>query len=133
MSIGEAGCGGVIRGDCGEWLRGFSMKLKGCSVITAEARGVYERLKLCWSMGFKKVEVECDALRIVECINNQTDEAEIRWLIQEIRELVSRDWQVQVKHVYREANRCADQLARLKFNTQECYVVYPSKGSRTFD
>ena len=39
--------------------------------------------------------------------------------MKEIKRLLSLDWQVQVSHVYKEGNMCADALANLAYQMQE--------------
>lgn len=49
---GVAGCGGILRGEKGEWLRGFSLKVGEQSPIATEFRAIIEGLKVCWLHGF---------------------------------------------------------------------------------
>lgn len=45
-------------------------------------------------------------------------------MLEDIRALVSRDWQVRITHVWREANRCADALARLGSEGSEALKIW---------
>lgn len=54
MNNGIAGCGGAIRGDSGEWLRGFSIKIGVRDSNQAEAWGILEGLQLCLGDGTKE-------------------------------------------------------------------------------
>jgi hypothetical protein len=64
-----AGCGGVPRGDSGEWICGFSKGLGVCSAYVAELWGVFEGLKLALCYGFLRVEVHVDSQVVVNTIS----------------------------------------------------------------
>lgn len=57
--------------DEGEWIKGYEMKLEETEPDRAEAWGLIDGLVLCWDMGFRKVEVECDATQIVEVVQKE--------------------------------------------------------------
>jgi hypothetical protein len=61
----QAGCGGVIRGNQGEWLGGFAKSVGDCHAIIAEFWGVLEGLRLVSRMGFTNVEVSIDSKVVV--------------------------------------------------------------------
>lgn len=58
---GIAGCGGVLRGDSGECICGFSKGLGAYSAYVAELWGVFEDLKFALSHGFLTVEFHVDS------------------------------------------------------------------------
>ena len=68
---------------------------------------------MAWQHCFSKIVYETDSAAFVRLVNSQV---EIHHLynaaICEIRELLSRDWEVSLVHVFREANFCANFLAR---------------------
>lgn len=45
------GCGGLIRGNQGEWIKGFSLAPSTFSPVEAEAIAAHEGLVLCWNLG----------------------------------------------------------------------------------
>ncbi|KAK2365828.1 heat shock 70 kDa protein [Trifolium repens] len=109
-----AGCGGVIRGCQGEWLGGFAKCVGLCSAFIAELWGVVEGLRLAHRLGFKKVELNIDSEAVVHVVNNGISSSVMGYsLLQRIRNLLSMDWTVEMKHTYREANKCADGMANL--------------------
>ncbi|KAJ7949522.1 Ribonuclease H protein [Quillaja saponaria] len=59
-------CGGLIRGDGGEWLGGFAANLGMGSNISAELYGIFHVLSLAWDLGFKSIILEIDSLTVVE-------------------------------------------------------------------
>jgi hypothetical protein len=56
-----AGCGGVIRGDQGEWLGGFAKCVGLCSAFVAELWGVVEGLRYAYHLGFRQIELNIDS------------------------------------------------------------------------
>jgi ribonuclease HI len=107
-----AGCGGVIRGTQGEWIRGFAKNIGWCNAFVAELWGVYEGLKCARSLGFNKVEVNIDDIAVVNVIKKRKSHSLIgRTILQQIWKLLDEDWEVDISHSFREANRCADALA----------------------
>ena len=79
----------------------------------AELCAIYDGLKMSYSLGLRRILVESDLLCAVQLIH--------RWavahhfslsMIRVIKELMARDWSVEVKHIFREVNQCADMLAR---------------------
>jgi ribonuclease HI len=132
-----AGCGGVIRGSHGEWLGGFAKGIGLCSAFVAELWGVYEGLKLVYRLGFKNVELEVDSEAVVGVIKSGcTMSYGGSTLLKRIWKLLEKDWKVEISHVYREANNCADALANIgcshAFNF-EFYACCPASVSDVFN
>ena len=109
----KAGGGGLLRGHTGEWIRGVSVMLSARSPICAEALALKEGLKLAWELKFDKVEVESDAQELIDAIQGKIFLPEADATIRKIRQWMRRDWEISLRHIYREANRCADRLAKL--------------------
>lgn len=86
-----SGCGGVIKGDQGEWLRGFSCKLESCNAKIAEMWGILEGMKLAWETGFKKVIVESDAEQVVGEINTKQEISGCYFIGSQIQEMLKRN------------------------------------------
>ncbi|XP_028772799.1 uncharacterized protein LOC114729937 [Neltuma alba] len=73
-------------------------------------------------MGFKNVEVEYDALQVVEAINKKLQRRSEAYRL--IQELLSGEWNVRLNHVFREGNRCADKIASLGASQTEQKLVW---------
>ena len=56
-----ASCGGVLRGENGEWICGSSKGLGSCDAYIAELWGVFDSLKLVRTHGFHIVELHVDS------------------------------------------------------------------------
>jgi ribonuclease HI len=121
----NAGCGGVFRGDKGEWICGFSKGLGSCSAYVAELWGVFEGLKLARSNGYRKVELHIDSSSVVSSISrDQGGNVVGPTLLHNIRRLIDQDWEVQVRHSFREANACADALANMACDSGFSLTLY---------
>jgi ribonuclease HI len=109
-----AGCGGVIRGIHGEWLGGFAKGVGLCSAFVAELWGVYEGLRQAYRLGFRKVELNIDSEAVVRVLKKgSSTSASGCSLLKRIRNLLQKNWFIEVSHTYRKANKCADALANI--------------------
>ncbi|KAF7813995.1 Heat shock 70 kDa protein [Senna tora] len=64
--------------------------------------------------------LECDSEEALELIKNGTaDNHPCSGLVHCIRECINRCWNVDLQHVYREANRAADLMAKLSHSIPE--------------
>ncbi|CAN1761177.1 Putative ribonuclease H protein At1g65750, partial [Linum perenne] len=86
----SSAAGGIIRDDQGRFVSAFASKLGICSIVRAEIWVVVEGMVLAWNCGIRKLSVQSDSA---------------------IAELMSRQWEVTIEHIYREANFAADYLA----------------------
>ncbi|CAN1844672.1 Putative ribonuclease H protein At1g65750, partial [Linum perenne] len=109
---GQAAAGGLIRDYQGHCLAAFSKNLGICSIIRAELRGVVSGLQLAWDRGYRKVQLQIDSQCAVLLLqsDDRTDHLHAT-TIRHARELLRRDWEVRIRHVYRESNHVADHLA----------------------
>ncbi|CAN1320736.1 Putative ribonuclease H protein At1g65750 [Linum perenne] len=87
----KAAAGGILRDEAGRGIEAFAINLGNCSITRAEIRGALHGIRLAWLRGFRKVEVQIDSQAVVA--------------------ILLKDWELKVKHIYREANQAADYLA----------------------
>ena len=66
-----AGCGGVVRGEDGQWIVGFSKRIGVTNSFAAELWGLYEGLKLCCNLNIHCLVVRMDAKAIVDALQNE--------------------------------------------------------------
>jgi hypothetical protein len=45
-SVDLAGCGGLLRDSNGQWIQGYTQKIRTCDALHAEMWGIYARLEL---------------------------------------------------------------------------------------
>ena len=110
----RAGCGGIVRDDQGEWVAGFSRHIGSTNSFTAELWGLREGLLLCCNLNIESLVVEVDAQAVVDVLkNNDYVNNVVSPLLDDCRKLIASFRRIQFKHCYRQANRCADWLARM--------------------
>jgi ribonuclease HI len=121
----NSGCGGIIRGCMGDWLGGFAKGLGECSIEVAELWGAWEGLQLAWNLGFRRVELRMDAMNIVKILNREKVVTTFGWnLCNRIWKIMEREWEVHIRHTYREGNFSADALAHMGSNLGSAVMFY---------
>ena len=75
---------------------------------------LHQILQTCHNMGFRNVLVETNSSFAFSMVTLGMPESHIcKSLLQAIRNLYDSDWQVEFSLIYREANMCADSLAKV--------------------
>ncbi|CAN1761176.1 Putative ribonuclease H protein At1g65750, partial [Linum perenne] len=108
----SSAAGGIIRDDQGRFVSAFASKLGICSIVRAEIWVVVEGMVLAWNCGIRKLSVQSDSAIAVKLLSglHQAPHQHSN-LIRNFQELMSRQWEVTIEHIYREANFAADYLA----------------------
>ena len=110
----NATCGVIIRYHHSRFLASFSANLGVCTITVAELWGMFFGLKIAHLMGKDKVVLEADSLCSVQiCLQNPFGFHSCNPLITAIWNLYAAIGEVQIVHQFREANACADTLAKL--------------------
>ncbi|XP_059078011.1 uncharacterized protein LOC131876591 [Cryptomeria japonica] len=69
-------------------------------------------IKFCVDQGYSKVEIEGDSQIVINAVIKQTTPNwKLQQYLDDIKQNLNRIQQYKITHVYREANRAADQLA----------------------
>ncbi|CAA7018347.1 unnamed protein product [Microthlaspi erraticum] len=114
---GLATAGGVLRNGEGHWCGGFALNIGRCTAPMAELWGVYYGLCFAWEQRITRLEVEVDSLMVVGFLKTGIEDSHpLSFLVRLCHGFLSKDWEVRVTHVYREANRLADGLANYAFS-----------------
>lgn len=131
---GFSACGGLVRDSNGAFIHGFYCCLGAGNATWAKLWGLHLGVKLARELQLQNVLFEMDSLVVVNMVNaGRTENANFRPLVDTIcSELRKPDWRPSVSHIYREANRCADFLAKqgLEASVERVLVdtVSPSLG-----
>ncbi|KAL4390584.1 hypothetical protein HN873_007945 [Arachis hypogaea] len=105
--------GGIIRDSRGRFLAGFSMNIGKCTITIAELWGFFVGMKLAVEMSIPYLMVESDSSCAVHLLQSAVVENHVgASLVRSIKELMTRPHRVVIRHVFREANQCADVLAK---------------------
>ncbi|CAI0389272.1 unnamed protein product [Linum tenue] len=108
---GSTAAGGALRDWQGRLLGGFSMNLGRCTITRVEIWGAIRGLHMAWDTGHRRVELQLDSTTAVQLLSPEAPTThQHASLVLEFRELVRRDWEVVVRHIYREASFLADCL-----------------------
>ncbi|CAI0458485.1 unnamed protein product [Linum tenue] len=109
---GRAAAGGLIRDHLGCCLAAFALNLGVCSITRAELRGAVEGLQLAWNLGYRRIRLEVDSQCAIQLLRSQDNpDHQHAAIIHRFQEMLQRDWEVTLNHVYREGNKGADFLA----------------------
>ena len=126
-SDGLAEGGGLIRDGNGTWLIGFARKIETATSFLAKLWALRDGLRLCLQIQAQAVYIELDAKAVVDALHSQScTNTVIYSIMEDCRHLVTQIPQTRVKHVYREANRCADFLAKLGIGLQNDFAIFSS-------
>ena len=109
-----SGCGGLLRDSNGLWIRGFAKAMVVSSSLAAEMWAVREGLTLCLELQTQAVEIELDAAAAINLLSgNSNTNGDLSGLVDDCRDLLKQLPHARMLHCYREANACADALARM--------------------
>ncbi|PNY05004.1 ethylene responsive transcription factor 1b [Trifolium pratense] len=98
-----------------------------CNAFIAEMWGVLEGLRYVRRLGFRKVELNIDSVAVVQVIKSaRIQSSQGSALARQIWRMMAMNWEVEVHHTYREANRCADALANMGCNLGYDITIFNS-------
>ena len=124
-NLGKAGGGGIIRDCHSDWVKGYSRSIGYTTSVLAKWWALRDGLILAIQLGINQLDVELDAKVIMDLLNGaECPNQSYSPLLNDCRSLIARLVQVQVGHVYREANQCADFLAKRGCSMRENFVVF---------
>ena len=121
---GRAGGGGLIRDHDGSWIKGYARGLGHTNSIMAELWALRDGLVLAKEMGLTNLIIELDALSVVILMNNDSEIFLMEPLLTDYRNLLKEILNKCMIHTYREANQCADALAKLGAQSLSYFVVF---------
>uniref|UniRef100_A0A2N9IA93 RNase H type-1 domain-containing protein n=1 Tax=Fagus sylvatica TaxID=28930 RepID=A0A2N9IA93_FAGSY len=97
----------------GEWVGGFSRAIGATTSVQAKLRALKDGLELAIDLGILNLEIEMDSLVAVELANSiTTPNIFLSAIVTDCRSLMERFELCSLKHIFREANGCADLLAK---------------------
>lgn len=105
------GC--VARDINGQWLVGEARGVGRAEPLSVELCAIYYGLQLTWKRNYRNVILRSDSLDAIRLIlGGGNGNADDRELTEGCKVLLTREWVVEVEHVFREGNRVADWLAK---------------------
>lgn len=109
--LSSAACGGLIQDASESYVVGFSCNIGTCSIMHAELYGIWFGMKLAIDHGVQRIYIDSrSAWALIEkgCKRHHPCAP----IIHDITSMKSQFAQVRWSHVFREANACADTLAK---------------------
>ena len=106
----SAACGGLFCNSSVHFIRAFSANIGCCPVVVAELWGALYSLELAWSLEYHHDILELDSSSAILLLQKNLVHPPFSTLVPKIQELLSRNWEVKVQCIYREASRAADLL-----------------------
>ena len=121
---GCAGGGGLIRDHDGKWVKGFMRNIGQATSVAVEFWALRDGLMLAAQLGINHLHVELDAQVVVNLVlSKKAINNSCAALLNDCRYLLEQFQHVKVTHVFREANRYADNLARVGCSFSGNFVV----------
>ena len=123
---GLAGAGGVLRDHSGRWVSGFSLHIGLATNNLAELAAVRQGLEMAWNKGIKHLQLELDSKVVLTWLTDPyvNYPTNMMPLICDCRNLLTLEWEVHMRHVYREANGCVDALAKRGTSQRTVETIY---------
>ena len=121
---GKAGGDGLFRDHEGNWVKGYSKGIGHTNSFLAELWALRDDLNVAKEMGVSNLIIELDVLSIVLLMNNEAENIMMEPLLSDCRILLKQIPNKRVLHIFREANQCADALAKLRAQTGSHFVVF---------
>ncbi|XP_024995234.1 uncharacterized protein LOC112528439 [Cynara cardunculus var. scolymus] len=112
---------GILRNDCGEWVRGFQGFIASTDIFTAEMYGIYNGLKLLNKPEHRGSILETDHEGASVLLNKPEKYVDKRLIVEKSRQL-AREYDITIKFVPRSRNRCADRLANMAVDKCNMYL-----------
>jgi ribonuclease HI len=131
---GLAGGGGVIRNYLGNWVGGFSRSIGITTSVQAELRALKDGLQLALDLEIPNLEIEMDSTVAVKLLHStNSPNAFLSSIVNDCRYLLERFEAYTLKHIYREANGCADLLAKAGCDQHSDFLVYTSAPAHVLE
>lgn len=122
---GRASGGGLIRDSDGQWVKGFTRNIGYATSVEAELWALKDGLTLCLTLRTVAVEIKIDAIVVCDWItNDSTCNLNHSSLIMNCRTLAGLIPHVKICHCSREANKCADALARKAHPSNKTFIYF---------
>ena len=126
--MGNSGCakgGGIIRNANGEWVTRNARAIGTTTNVAAELWALRDGINLCLSLNLATIEIELDAKVVIDLLEKDGDypnENDI--IVADCREGLKKFSSVKIQHCFREANKCADALARRGALLSQDFIVF---------
>lgn len=97
----QASTGGLLQDENGRWLSGFTANMGHSDSLMAETWVAIYGLEMAWSAGHRRVILKMDSKVLAAMITSQRHQRRFFPMLHKIEELLNRDWEVIIRHVFR--------------------------------
>ena len=120
-----AGGGGLIHNEKGEWVKGFARAIGIKTSVVAELWALQDGIRFRIALKLPAVEIELDAKVVIDLVNKDSNNLNsLDALVADCKEGLKLIPHVRLIHCFREANKCADNLARRGALLNQDFVVF---------
>ena len=120
-----AGGGGLIRNEIGEWVRGYARAIGCATSVAAKLWALRDGIRLCISLKILALVIELDAKLVIDLSKKDVENLNgISVLVADCREGLKKIPLDRIQHYYREANKCADALARRRVTLKQDFTIF---------
>ncbi|GKV28437.1 hypothetical protein SLEP1_g37496 [Rubroshorea leprosula] len=124
---GISAAGGIFRDHHGNWKLGYARKIDWSNCLAAELWAIRDGLQLAIMHNFSHIIVESDSLVAIHLLHEPPPPSHnLSPLIFDCRELLQLIHHAELKHVVRESNMAADQMAKLGHGIDQDFVTFES-------
>ena len=114
-----------MRNEDGKWIAWFARRIGVTTSFVAELWGLREGLILCSNLNIHSLVIELDAKAVADVfLNPNYQNNAVSPILEDCRQLMLRFQQVQLRHCFHQANRCADLLARMSLEQATDFISY---------
>ena len=129
-NLGIAGGRGLIRDSDGNWVGGFARAIGYTTSVQAELKALKDGLLLAIDLGIPCLAIEMDSLVAVDFLNSKTTpNFFFSALVDDCRCLLERFDRFTLHHIFREANDCADVLAKVGCAQSVDFISFTSASA----
>ena len=108
-------------------LTGFARAISLTSSLAAKLWAIRDGLTQCYTLSLEVVQVEVDASAVISLLSQVTHaNGEFSLLIDDCKNLMESIPHVYLLHCFREANRCADTLAKFGTSMEDAFAIFES-------
>jgi ribonuclease HI len=123
---GPSGFGGLLRNTFGGWITGFAGSCGFTSNINAELQAISHDLDIAWNHGFRNVICESDFQTALKLIQEGVPSTHpYAPLVDYIRSLIHKKWQLVLVHTLRKGNASVDWIAKLGASLVQELKMFP--------
>ena len=124
-NLGSAKGGGHISDANESWVSGYARAIGYTSCVAIELWALKDGINLCISLKHHAVVIELDAKLVVDLLSKTTRSSNtIDIIAADYKEGLKKTPMTTMQHCYREANKCAEALARREALLPQDFVIF---------